>query len=100
MTDLSVELLRSQAAQDRHLARVERLLTREGVSLTVADRLSALVDVPVGADDKAIGTAIQSMRRELPGVFAAVPTAERPSEDGSDEWSKGRAEARRRGYIK
>ena len=92
MTDPSVELLRSQAARDRHLARVERLLAREGVSLTVADRVSGLVSAPVGADDKDIDTAIQALRRDLPGVFGAPPAVGSPS-DRPGTASAGLAEA-------
>lgn len=76
MGDPSTELLRTEAAKDRHLARVERLLTREGVSLTVADRVSGLVKVDVGADDTAIDAAIKNLKRELPGVFAVSPAVE------------------------
>lgn len=90
MTEPTAGELRSQAQNDRHLARVERLLAHKGVSLTVAGRVSALVEAPVGADDAAIETAITSLRRDLPGVFGAAPDVEAPA------GSKGRAEARRR----
>lgn len=92
MTELSTGELRSHAKADRHLARVERFLARQGVSLTVADRLSALVDAPVGADDQAIESAIASLRRDLPGVFGEAPRVDTPG----GEQSKGLAEARRR----
>ena len=93
MTDLSVEVLRTEAAKDRHLARVERLLTREGVSLTVADRVSGLVKVDVGADDVAIGAAITNLKRDLPGVFAVSPAVEAAE---SAAGAAGRSEAARR----
>lgn len=74
MTD--IEQLRADAARDRHLARVERILSREGVSPTVLDRLATVVDAQVGADDSEIQRAVSSLRDELPGVFAdhsAIP---------------------------
>ena len=74
MTD--IEQLRADAARDRHLARVERVLSREGVSPAVIDRLAAVVDAEVGADDGEIQRAVSSLRDELPGVFAdhsAIP---------------------------
>lgn len=93
MSDPSTEFLRTEAAKDRHLARVERLLTREGVSLTVADRVSGLVKVDVGADDAAIGAAIKNLKRELPGVFAVSPAVE---EAESSAHNAGHREAERR----
>lgn len=48
MTDILTECLRTQAANDRHLAKVERLLGREGVSPAVLGHVATLVDAPVG----------------------------------------------------
>jgi len=71
-----IDQLRADAARDRHLAKVERLLSREGVSPAIVDRLAAVVDAPVGADDAEIQRAVASLRMEVPGVFAdtsAIP---------------------------
>lgn len=50
----AIEQLQADAPRDRDLARVERILSREGVSPTVVDRLAAVVDAQVGADDSEI----------------------------------------------
>lgn len=55
-----IEQLRADAARDRHLARVERIPSRKGVSPTVVDRLAAVVDAQVGADDSEIQLAVSS----------------------------------------
>lgn len=72
MTDIVTESLRTEAANDRHLAKVERLLGREGVSPAVLGRVAALVDAPVGADDATLAAAVQGLRKDVPGLFATT----------------------------
>lgn len=92
-----IDQLRADAARDRHLAKVERLLSREGVSPTIVDRLAAVVDAPVGADDAEIQRAVASLRTEVPGVFAdtsSIPGRQSSSANAAKEraaqWARDR----------
>lgn len=92
-----IDQLRAEAARDRHLAKVERLLSREGVSPTIVDRLAAVVDAPVGADDAEIQRAVASLRTEIPGVFADTssipgrqPSSANAAKERAAQWARDR----------
>lgn len=67
------EAAKAEAAADRHVARVERLLTSSGAAnVAVATRA---LDVAVGADEATVTAAIEKLKTDAPGLFGAAPAA-------------------------
>ena len=93
-----IDQLRAEAARDRHLARVERLLSREGVSPVIVDRLAAVVEAPVGATDEEIQAAVASLRTEVPGVFADTSSIPGRQSSGRNAAKEAAAEMIRARY--
>lgn len=70
---------RQNAAQERHAAAVERVLLRSGVAAgedddekvaKAVDRAARLLDVEVGADAETIRKAVDTLKTDVPALFA------------------------------
>lgn len=69
------ERIKNEAAQDRHDARVERILGQAGLD-TGNDTLRlaglAAIKVPVGADEATVKAAVEQAKKDAPALFAAT----------------------------
>lgn len=73
---------RDAAKQEKHDARVERLLARAGLPLdedeakaaTQLGKVARLVDVEVGADEATVATAIAALKTDMPNLFTPTGT--------------------------
>ncbi len=105
---------KEEAAAERHAARVDRVLLRSGVTPERAERVARLIDVEVGAEEDAIGQAVESLKKEMPELFGrsggggappgdppGTPPAPKPREDDAFKrgYERGREAAGPRRYA-
>lgn len=96
------ETAKSEAAKERHATKVERHLLRalpKDLSDEETDKraakLARLIDVEVGADDAAIKTAVDGLKKDWPELFPAgdesgKPKGGAPSSDPKGSPPKGK----------
>lgn len=66
------ERLKSEAAQERLAAKIERKLGRAGVDDKALAKACRLLDVELDASDDDIDAEIETLKTDMPGLFAAT----------------------------
>lgn len=85
----AAEREKTEAAKERHAVKVERALLKAGIDPDKTERVAKLVEVEVGAEADEIETAVETLKSDIPTLFAE--TDEETEDDkptGSDPKGK------------
>lgn len=91
------EVVLAEAKADRHQAAVERALSKAGVGEENLTLVAKLVEADTGADAAVVAAAVETLKTQMPALFAAAGTPAAPATPGIPPSTPGAPPAQQNG---